>query len=171
MFEACLEWARQKCVTEKKEATGINIREALGDCVTKFRFSGAGDFARDVCTIGVLTNSEENGIFRHLADRQAIPAPTGMCCEDRLRPNYTVMTTGEIQRIKVTSKKNIDIKVISLFIGNVPSIIQDYYIVCIKYGNAVIDVNVNYPQDNKMLQLKCNSQLIIKPRSSDINIT
>lgn len=115
-----------------------------------------------------------------MADRQTIPAPDEFHCEPRLRPIYTVLITDEVQQIEcekldfnieVTSKNNTDIKVSSLFIGNVPSIQQNSLIICIKYENSEVDVNVSYPQDNNMLQLKCKNQLIIKPGSSNMQIT
>lgn len=189
MFTACLKWARKRCVEQKKEATGTNMRGALGECFTLFRFSDVGDFARDICSNGVFTKDEEYAMLCHLADKRAIPAPAGFSCEARQRPIYKVLTTNEIQKhvlknfgfkIRILNYTQTDINVISLFIGNMDC----FWIMrspawagvpndkaSIKYIDSNIRVGFCDAKVGKMLELPIRSQLIIKPGSSPLELT
>lgn len=179
VFRACMKWAQAKCVQEEKEATNINIRGALGDCITQFRFSEVGDFARDICTTGVFTKDEEYAMLRHLADRKTIPAPIGFYCEARVRPIHQVQITDQIKKTKfenlnflvtIHNHSQVDINVISLFIGSLDSVfVSDT--ASIKYNNLKIGVNFCNTQDDKKLELKCNSKLVIKPGAANLQIT
>ena len=174
VFKACLKWARQTCLGEEKEATSKNIRGALGHCITQFRFSDIGDFARDVCPTGVLNRTEDNGILCHLADRQAIPAPARFNCEARLRPQFFIMAkpmhTRETEildfKITITSDNMIGINMKSLVIGDASSV-SEY---SIKYNDAYIKTVVG-EQDENMVLLNCSPPFMIKPGSSTLQIT
>lgn len=178
VFKACLKWARQTCGHGQMEATGMNLRAALGDCITKFKFSDVGDFARDICPSGVLTRDEEYGILRHLVDRQVIPAPPGFNCEARLRPIYHLLVNSEEMEqiycrnldfiIRINSNNNNRIKVKKIFIGKAQS---DSMSINLKYNDKPVQSKENTDDNLRLPCLNCNSELIIEPGSSTLRVT
>lgn len=67
MFEACLRWARERCVRRGQDpGSGSNLRHFLGTIVYQIRFPliDARDLSTTVVPTGILTDKECTSIFQ-----------------------------------------------------------------------------------------------------------
>jgi hypothetical protein len=68
VFSACVKWAEKRCQKLRKEASGGNIREVLGDNLFQIRFPAMSlsDFTEVVAPRDVLTGDEGFQVFRYI---------------------------------------------------------------------------------------------------------
>lgn len=103
VFNACINWAKEKCKSLKLEPSGENVRKMLGDCIHKIRFLTIDieDLGSTVCLSEVLESQEEIEIMRYVASKGKSPAPAGCNVETRYksRPHVVLVEENDVLRL------------------------------------------------------------------------